>query len=76
MLDILLGTAVLALPQGNIALLAGIGAVKGAGALPFAAALDVYRKMMHISAAAAYTTLFARQLAQGRHIGAEYEPRK
>lgn len=31
MLDFLLGTAVLALPQGNLALLAGIGAVKGAG---------------------------------------------
>jgi len=31
MIDFLLGTAVLVLPKGNIALLAGIGAVKGAG---------------------------------------------
>ncbi|KAF8057645.1 FUM1 [Scenedesmus sp. PABB004] len=33
MLDFLLGAAVLVAPQGNLALLAGIGAVKGAGAL-------------------------------------------
>jgi hypothetical protein len=32
MIDFLLGTAVLVLPQGNLPLLAGIGAVKGAGA--------------------------------------------
>lgn len=31
MIDFLLGTAVLVLPQGNLPLLAGIGAVKGAG---------------------------------------------
>lgn len=31
MIEFLLGTAVLALPQGNLALLAGVGAVKGAG---------------------------------------------